>query len=184
MDIKKFASKVNDVDDGVLRTFGTGATRDTADGKLDPEGFTHPMVLKQFYKYMNMNRLQSDGTLRASDNWQKGIPRDAYIKSLKRHVDDAWLEHRGFSTDSGIIAALCGAMFNSMGMLLEVLKDRGMILQDFDGDEPTPELKERQEVVARNSQSIFTPKSSFRDCECVGDGCGDCTQVDSGGDDA
>jgi len=130
-------------DNGVVREFETGATRDTAEGKLDPEGFTHPMVLHQFYKYMNMNRLQSDGSLRASDNWQKGIPRDAYMKSLKRHCDDLWLEHRGFGTTNGKIAALCAIMFNSMGYLLEELKERGFILQDFDGIEPTEEMAER-----------------------------------------
>jgi len=130
-------------DNGVVREFDTGATRDTAEGKLDPEGFTHPMVMKQFYKYMNMNRLQSDGSLRDSDNWQKGIPVDAYMKSLKRHSDDVWLEHRGFKTKAGIIAALCGIMFNSMGYLLEELKTRDFALEDFDGKEPTPEMADR-----------------------------------------
>ena len=132
-------------DDGVLRAFETGATRDTAEGKLDPEGFTHPMVMKQFYKYMNMNRLQSDGKLRASDNWQKGIPKDAYMKSLKRHCDEVWLEHHYFESKNGMIAALCGLMFNSMGYLHEILQQDYWKLQDFDGDEPTPEIRERQD---------------------------------------
>ena len=134
-------------DDKVMRSFDTGATRDTADGKLDMEGFTHPMVEKQFAKYMNMNRLQSDGQLRDSDNWQKGIPMDAYIKSLRRHHDDVWLFHRGFkdALESGsIIAALCGTIFNAQGYLLEYLKSIDFLLQDFDGVEPTPEMRERQ----------------------------------------
>jgi hypothetical protein len=130
-------------DDGVLREFSTGATRDTAEGKLDPEGFISPAVMKQFYKYMNMNRLQSDGKLRDSDNWQKGITSNAYMKSLKRHVDELWLNHRGHMTEAGKIAALCGIMFNSMGYLFEHLKVHSM--QDFDGDEPTPEMAKRQE---------------------------------------
>jgi hypothetical protein len=130
-------------DDGCLRAFSTGSTRDTAEGKLDPEGFTSPVVMKQFYKYMNMNRLQSDGKLRDSDNWQKGIPSEAYMKSLKRHVDELWLNHRGYMTDAGKIASLCGIMFNAMGYLHEHLK--GNHIQDFDGDEPTPEMARRQE---------------------------------------
>jgi len=134
-------------DDGTLRAFDTGATRDTAEGKLDPEGFTHPMVMEQFYKYMNMNRLQSDGKLRASDNWQKGIPKEAYMKSMKRHCDDIWAEHRCFTTDGGLTAALCGLMFNAMGYLHEHLKESGWELQDFDGDNPTPEMKKRQEAI-------------------------------------
>ena len=139
-------------DDKTMRSFDTGATRDTAEGKLDMEGFTHPMVMRQFAKYMNMNRLQSDGQLRDSDNWQKGIPIDAYMKSLKRHCDEVWLNHRGFGfpREAGIKAALCGIMFNSMGMLLEVLKADTWKLQDFDGDEPTPEMKKRQEGVSRD----------------------------------
>jgi hypothetical protein len=137
-------------DDKVMRSFSTGATRDTAEGKLDMEGFTHPLVMKQFAKYMNMNRLQSDGQLRDSDNWQKGIPTTAYMKSLKRHCDEVWENHRGFKTEAGMIAALCGIMFNSMGYLLEYLKERDWKLQDFDGDEPTPEMKERQRRVSRD----------------------------------
>jgi hypothetical protein len=136
-------------DDKVMRSFDTGATRDTAEGKLDMEGFTHPMVMKQFAKYMNMNRLQSDGQLRDSDNWQKGIPIDAYMKSLKRHVDELWQGHRGFPTESGMIAALCGIMFNSMGMLHEILKESGWQLQDFDDTQPTPEMKGRQDALRR-----------------------------------
>lgn len=131
-------------DDGVLRTFDTGATRDTSTDKLDMEGFTHPMVMKQFAKYMNMNRLQSNGTLRDSDNWQAGIPLDVYIKSMKRHFDDVWAEHRGFDTDAGLTASLCGLMFNVMGYLYESLKDMGWELQDFDGEEPTPDMAERK----------------------------------------
>jgi hypothetical protein len=137
-------------DDKVMRSFDTGATRDTAEGKLDMEGFTHPMVMKQFAKYMNMNRLQSDGQLRDSDNWQKGIPIDAYMKSLRRHHDDLWQEHRGFTTANGLISALCGIIFNANGYLLEVLKDRQFQLQDFDGDHPTPEMKKRQDKASGN----------------------------------
>ena len=68
-----------------VRTFDTGATRDTDDGKLDYEGFISPLVLERFARYMHTHRLQPDGTLRDSDNWQKGIPRDQYIKSAWRH---------------------------------------------------------------------------------------------------
>lgn len=140
-------------DDGACRTFETGATRDTAEGKLDMEGFTHPMVMEQYAKYMNMNRLQSDGKLRASDNWQKGIPKDAYIKSLRRHHDQVWKDHRGFTSEAGIIADLCGLMFNAMGYLHEELKERNWVLQDFDGAEPTPEMKERLEKI-KNEKHI------------------------------
>lgn len=138
-------------DNGTVREFETGATRDTTSGKLDMEGFTHPMVMKQYAKYMNMCRYQSDGNLRASDNWQKGMPKDVYAKSLRRHHDGVWEEHRGFDTEMGLIAHLCAIMFNSMGYLHEVLKERDWKLQDFDGDEPTPEMQERKD---KNEKAI------------------------------
>jgi len=131
-----------DRDDGTLRTFASGATRDTATGKLDMEGFTHPMVEKQFAKYMNMHRYQSDGSLRDSDNWQKGIDLEAYAKSLRRHHDDFWAGHRGFESENGMIADLCGILFNARGYLFEILKARGFELQEFDNGDPIPEKVE------------------------------------------
>jgi hypothetical protein len=82
-------------DNGTLRTFASGATRDTASGKLDPEGFLDPLVVVAFAEYMDRHRIQSDGSLRASDNWQAGFPRSQTMKSLWRHFLDLWLLHRG-----------------------------------------------------------------------------------------
>jgi hypothetical protein len=137
------AKSKNVSDTGVVRKFATGATRDTAEGKADYEGFFSPLVFQKFGEYMTKHRKQTDGSLRDSDNWQKGIDLPAYMKSLKRHCDDTWCEHRGFPTEAGMVAALCGIMFNSMGFLHEVLKGRDWKLQDFDGTEPTPEMAER-----------------------------------------
>jgi hypothetical protein len=108
------------IDDGVLRTFDTGATRDTAGDKLDYEGFLSPRALRRYAEYMHVHRKQSDGTLRAADNWQKGIPLDAYMKSLWRHFMDVWLAHRlkGRAGED----ALCAMLFNVMGYLHEILK--------------------------------------------------------------
>lgn len=136
------------MDDGVMRAFDTGATRDTATNKIDPEGFLSPMVMMQYYKFMNMNRLQSNGELRDSDNWQKGIPTDTYMKSMYRHMTEAWMEHRGHATENGHRAALCGLIFNAMGYLHELVQVEG--LRDFDGDEPTPEMKRRQEACGQS----------------------------------
>lgn len=82
-------------DNGTLRTFASGATRDTASGKLDPEGFLDPLVILAFSEYMDRHRVQSDGSLRASDNWKAGFPRAQTMKSLWRHFLDLWLLHRG-----------------------------------------------------------------------------------------
>ena len=106
-----------------MRNFKTGATRDTEEGKLDYEGFFNPLVIERFAQYMHKNRTQADGKLRDSDNWQKGIPTKAYMKSLMRHFMDLWKEHRGYRSRDGIEEALCGIMFNSMGYLFEILND-------------------------------------------------------------
>jgi len=69
---------------------------------------------------------------------------NVYMKSMKRHFDEVWMEHRyPGETEAGMQAALAGLMFNVMGYYHELLKIRP--LQDFDGIEPTPEMKARQD---------------------------------------
>ena len=105
-----------------MREFETGATRDSDEGKLDFEGFLSPSVLKRYAEYMHKNRVQSDGNLRPSDNWQKGIPQDAYMKSMWRHFFSVWEAHRLDSNDEQLETDLCALMFNVMGYLHEELK--------------------------------------------------------------
>jgi hypothetical protein len=78
---------------------------------------------------MNDHREQKDGTLRDGDNWQKGIPRSVYMKSMIRHTIDLWRSERGFRVvdpDTGLVATneglACAIMFNVMGWLHETLK--------------------------------------------------------------
>jgi len=78
-----------------MRTFDSGATKSNNEGKLDYDGFLSPLVLKRFAEYMHKHRIQDDETLRASDNWQKGIPQEEYRKSLWRHFMDTWALLRG-----------------------------------------------------------------------------------------
>jgi hypothetical protein len=114
-----------------IRTFETGATRDTDADKYDYEGFLSPLVVERYGRYMHKHRTQSDGTLRASDNWQRGIPREQYMKSLFRHVIDLWQHHRagnGFTQNGQRFEAIedlcCAVMFNVMGYLHEYLRGR------------------------------------------------------------
>ena len=107
-----------------MREFKTGATRDSEEGKYDYEGFYSPLVVKRFGQYMDKHRKQADGKLRDSDNWQKGIPKDAYIKSAWRHFMDWWMEHRGYKSREGIEDALCALLFNVQGYLYEILKEK------------------------------------------------------------
>lgn len=102
-----------------MRTFPTGATRNNDENKLDFEGFLSPLALERFAEYMHQNRVQDDGTLRDSDNWQKGIPREQYIKSMWRHFFQVWKSYRNGNPTA---EDLCALLFNVQGMLHEELK--------------------------------------------------------------
>ena len=107
-----------------MRKFKTGATRNDDAGKLDFEGFLSPLVLERYAEYMNKHRHLEDGTLRASDNWQVGIPKESYMKSGWRHFFDWWKEHRGIASRGGLEDALCALLFNVSGYLFELLKEK------------------------------------------------------------
>lgn len=112
-----------------MKKFDTGATRDDDNGKIDYEGFLSPLVLERYGRYMNKHRKKKNGTLRDSDNWQKGIPLAAYQKPLVRHLMQSWSvwrgndmkDHRGLPIN--LEEALCGVIFNASGYLHELLKD-------------------------------------------------------------
>jgi hypothetical protein len=108
-----------------MREFETGATRDNDANKLDYDGFLSPLVLKRYAEYLHKHRVQADGKIRASDNWQKGIPLSAYMKSLWRHFMDVWTRHHYPSVkfpDMELQEALCAVIFNASGYLHELLK--------------------------------------------------------------
>lgn len=113
------------------RQFGTGATRDSDTNKLDYEGFISPLVWNRFAEYMHKCRLRNipvGETVRASDNWQKGIPLDQYVKSGLRHAMEWWLMHRGYvaKDEKGNVLdleeVLCAILFNVQGYLFELLE--------------------------------------------------------------
>lgn len=106
-----------------VRTFETGATRDSAEGKMELAGYLSPLVIKRYGEYMLKHQYQSDGVRRAAGNWKKGIPLEAYMESLTRHHLDVWLHHEGYSSEAreDIEEALCAVIFNSMGYLLSIL---------------------------------------------------------------
>lgn len=108
-----------------MREFETGATRDSDKDKLDYEGFLSPLVIQRYSEYMHKHRKQADGKMRDSDNWQSGIPKDAYMKSMFRHFMEAWKTHRGYDEveGEGMEDALCAIIFNAMGYLFEELQD-------------------------------------------------------------
>ncbi len=137
-----------------MRQFDTGATRDTDLDKLDFEGFLSPLVIKRYAEYLNEHRVQADGNLRDSDNWQQGIPIKVYMKSKWRHFVDCWMIFRGYGPvrdpkDNHIITmeeALCGEIFNASGHLHELLKEK------LEPQKPQPETIPE---VERNSDGHY-----------------------------
>ena len=113
-----------------MRKFESGATRSSSDNKPDYEGFLNPEVLRIYGQYMHTHRKQEDGTLRDSDNWQKGIPQDVLMKSLLRHVFDLWRMHRAGAVvledweESKVkIDQLCAILFNTQAYILGMINE-------------------------------------------------------------
>lgn len=120
-----------------MRTFKTGATRNSDDGKPDYEGYVSPLVVHRFGQYMTRHRVQADGNVRASDNWQKGIPLDQYMKSLMRHVQELHLLHRGYQPElideeeyRDVENVLSAIIFNAQGYLHEYLRAKLLSADD------------------------------------------------------
>ncbi len=114
-------------DDGTVREFGTGATRSSQEGRIDPEGFLSPLALERYCEYLLKHQVQADGNLRESDNWQKGMPLTSYLKGMWRHFLHAWQRHRGWVVKDPKAAEnlqedLCAIIFNAQGYLHELLK--------------------------------------------------------------
>ena len=112
-----------------MRTFDTGATRSGDESRDDPEGYLSPLVIDRFCGYMTKHRKQADGSLRASDNWQKGMPLSCYAKGMFRHFLHFWGRHRGYQVRdeqaaSDIQGDLCAIIFNAQGYLHEILKSK------------------------------------------------------------
>jgi len=128
MDFEKEQDELVDIKSGDVRTFASGATRDSSDGKFDYEGFISPLCLEAYGEYMHSHRTQSDGHLRDSDNWTKGMGLSTYMKSMLRHVIDLWFMHRGYERKdirTGkvlTVKEVCSAIvFNTLGYLFETI---------------------------------------------------------------
>ncbi len=110
-----------------VRTFSTGATRSPDHGRPDYEGYLSSLVLERYGEYMLKHQIQSDGTIRTSDNWQKSMPLGSYIKGAFRHFMHWWQRHRGWPVKDPRAAAdieedICALIFNCQGYLHEILK--------------------------------------------------------------
>lgn len=162
-----------------VRTFASGATRNLDTNKLDYEGFLSPVVLEAFARYMNSHRRQADGNLRDSDNWQKGMGKDVFMKSLWRHFMDLWQLHRGHtpvSPETGkpvdVETAIAACLFNLQGYLHEHLQPEKY------GDRGIPVPKELVAsilaVANKDSQNAPTSKAPANEAFVT---CSDCGSV-------
>ena len=163
MAVRKELEKQLDAGVSAIRKFDTGATRDTEAGKNDYEGYLSPLALFAFGNYMTKHRRQPDGSLRDSDNWQKGISLSCYMKSLWRHLHDLWSLHRDYQVykervnneevthvqrdgpvhpgwvEVTVEDACCAIWFNVQGYLHEYLKQR-------DASHPKTEVRNQQQM--------------------------------------
>ena len=121
-----------------MRRFNGGSTRNGNDNKMDYEGFNSSIVDLAYAKYMHAHRFLEDGSMRDSDNWQKGgkdweaeLP-----KSMFRHFQDYRLMERGYKvTENGeelhMEEVLCGIIFNAKSKLHEMLKDTKTVERNY-----------------------------------------------------
>jgi len=112
-----------------IRKFDTGATRDTLEGKLNFVKTLSPLVMERYVQYIGEHRLQSDGSIRNWDNWKNGIPQEVYLEGEDRHHRAVWKLVQGFPAfdNHGPVTledSLCGVLFNAIGMLHEILKEK------------------------------------------------------------
>lgn len=133
-----------------MHQFATGATRSSDEGKNDYEGFLSPTVLEAFGNYMNKHRIQADGGVRDSDNWQKGIALASYKKSLVRHVFELWSLWRGHTPArvakempnatqrERMLETACAVMFNLQGFIHEYLQTRTFLEYQPQPGQPMP----------------------------------------------
>jgi hypothetical protein len=79
-----------------LRKFDGGATRSSANGKIDWFGVRHPLVEKSFGEYMKKHTHTEDGSIREFTNWHGGWDKSISLQSLLRHVEDLQAIYNGY----------------------------------------------------------------------------------------
>jgi hypothetical protein len=114
---------------GGMRSFDTGAIRSEDAERDDPEGFFSPLVLDRYCEYLTKHRKLPDGTMRESDNWQKGMTLQSYMKGAWRHFMHWWTRHRGWpvrdpKAAENIEEDICALIFNAQGYLHETIRKR------------------------------------------------------------
>lgn len=140
-----------------VKRFSTGATR-SSETTFDPSGFLSPAVLAGFCRYMEKHRKQADGTLRAADNWQKGMPTSRAYRSLTRHFFDLWLLSRGYAPASADCKVPEDALHAVLFNVFVILKNRIDGNDHEEGGRPSSSAGRWLEGVMRSQGAFLIPQ--------------------------
>lgn len=97
-----------------MRHFETGAVRDDEDGKLD---FVEPVswtAFARYVKYMTEKKKKY-----GQGNFKKGIPIDAYERSLLRHIHKYLVNKYEGGNEEKDQDHLSAIIFNTLGIIHE-----------------------------------------------------------------
>lgn len=122
----RYQAGLTDMRTAEIRTFSTGATRSSAEGKPEYAGYLSPRFIRAYGQYMLKHQVQADGNMRDCRNWQNGIPLESYMQSMFRHFVEVWTYHELLRKGQTVspddfIESLCALTFNAMGMCHELL---------------------------------------------------------------
>lgn len=119
-----------------VRTFESGAFRDTDGDKLQFSRSLSPIVLIRYTEFISKHNSTKAGK-RREDNWKKGFPREAYMESKFRHFMETWLIQDGLKDYPDLdpkciedialeelIESLCAELFNTQGFLHVLLLEQ------------------------------------------------------------
>ena len=105
-----------------VRSWPTGATRDTNDTKLAYNRFLSPEVLTEYCEYLNRHRDTPAGR-REPDNWKgkdrHGLPISVCFESLARHFWEAWTADEAKQPIP--MDSLCAILFNCQAIMYEII---------------------------------------------------------------
>ena len=104
-----------------IARYETGGIRSSKEGKINYIGILPPVVLRAFGKYMHKMAKLPNGSYRAVDNWQKGMPVQRYLESLGRHHEAVqFLCKATEGTNKDLHEALMGTLFNTVALTFEL----------------------------------------------------------------
>jgi hypothetical protein len=152
------------------RFFESGAKRDSDAGKLNFAGYLSPRVLKRFAEYMLKHQTMRDGSARAADDWKSGMPRQSYKESMWRHFFDVWCHLDGtpeLAQERDPAEALCALLFNTQGLMHEVLLGRDVGVEVKPKDVHAKALGEtRSRFICRCGHSYSDHATRCKRCAC------------------